>query len=66
VCDSGAGYTFGEGVVKKFLESNGLNHIVRSHQLCMDGYQVKLWLLLPFHIRPAIRCAVLLLEGMTN
>ena len=44
---SGAGYTFGEGVVKKFLESNGLNHIVRSHQLCMDGYQVKLWLLLP-------------------
>ncbi|ELR11408.1 uncharacterized protein ACA1_136190 [Acanthamoeba castellanii str. Neff] len=36
----GAGYTFGEGVVKKFLESNGLNHIVRSHQLCMDGYQV--------------------------
>jgi diadenosine tetraphosphatase ApaH/serine/threonine PP2A family protein phosphatase len=65
VCDSGAGYTFGEGVVKKFLESNGLNHIVRSHQLCMDGYQVHLCLL-PFPIRPAVRCAVPLREGMTK
>eukprot|EP01090_Pellita_catalonica_P023679 TRINITY_DN9873_c0_g1_i1.p1 TRINITY_DN9873_c0_g1~~TRINITY_DN9873_c0_g1_i1.p1 ORF type:complete len:310 (+),score=25.35 TRINITY_DN9873_c0_g1_i1:48-977(+) len=36
----GAGYTFGNKVVSKFLRVNGLNHILRAHQLCMDGYQV--------------------------
>ncbi len=34
----GAGYTFGSGVVYKFLETNGMSHILRAHQLCMDGY----------------------------
>jgi len=35
----GAGYTFGGDMVKKFLLVNQLQHIVRAHQLCMDGYQ---------------------------
>ncbi|CAG8480331.1 12291_t:CDS:2 [Ambispora gerdemannii] len=36
----GAGYTFGGEVVKKFLEINQMEHILRAHQLCMEGYQV--------------------------
>jgi len=36
----GAGYTFGETALTKFLRINDLDHLVRSHQLCMDGYQV--------------------------
>lgn len=35
---SGAGYTFGSGVVHKFLDSNNMLHILRAHQLCMEGY----------------------------
>jgi serine/threonine-protein phosphatase PPG1 len=35
---SGAGYTFGSGVVHKFLETNNMLHILRAHQLCMEGY----------------------------
>ena len=34
----GAGYTFGSGVVHKFLETNQMSHILRAHQLCMEGY----------------------------
>jgi len=34
----GAGYTFGSGVVHKFLEINKMSHILRAHQLCMEGY----------------------------
>jgi serine/threonine-protein phosphatase PPG1 len=36
----GAGYTFGASIVRKFLELNGMNHILRAHQLCMEGYSV--------------------------
>ncbi|KAJ8126477.1 hypothetical protein O1611_g7160 [Lasiodiplodia mahajangana] len=36
----GAGYTFGARVVKKFLAVNGMNHILRAHQLCQEGYLV--------------------------
>ncbi|KAF5380236.1 hypothetical protein D9757_008218 [Collybiopsis confluens] len=36
--NSGAGYTFGSGVVHKFLEINKMSHILRAHQLCMEGY----------------------------
>jgi len=36
--DRGAGYTFGSGVVYKFLETNRMAHILRAHQLCMEGY----------------------------
>ncbi len=34
----GAGYTFGSGVVYKFLDENNMHHILRAHQLCMEGY----------------------------
>lgn len=36
----GAGYTFGASIVKKFLHLNGMNHVLRAHQLCMEGYSV--------------------------
>ena len=36
----GAGYTFGASIVKKFLGLNGMNHVRRAHQLCMEGYSV--------------------------
>lgn len=36
----GAGYTFGAQVVKKFLAVNNMNHILRAHQLCQEGFQV--------------------------
>ncbi|GAM22809.1 hypothetical protein SAMD00019534_059840 [Acytostelium subglobosum LB1] len=36
----GAGYTFGQDTVAKFLQINKIHHILRAHQLCMDGYQV--------------------------
>jgi serine/threonine-protein phosphatase PPG1 len=35
----GAGYTFGAAVVKQFLHLNDMNHILRAHQLCNEGYQ---------------------------
>ncbi|KAH9992927.1 Metallo-dependent phosphatase-like protein [Russula vinacea] len=34
----GAGYSFGSGVVHKFLETNGMIHILRAHQLRIQGY----------------------------
>ena len=37
---SGAGYTFGSGVVRKFLDINKMSHILRAHQLCMEGFSV--------------------------
>ncbi|CAE6471369.1 unnamed protein product [Rhizoctonia solani] len=39
-CTRGAGYTFGSGVVRKFLETNNMHHILRAHQLCMEGFTV--------------------------
>ena len=33
----GAGSVFGYQVVKMFLELNGLGHIARAHQICMEG-----------------------------
>jgi serine/threonine-protein phosphatase PPG1 len=36
----GAGYMFGEEVLQRFLQVNKVNHIIRAHQLCMEGYQV--------------------------
>ncbi|PRP73538.1 hypothetical protein PROFUN_02547 [Planoprotostelium fungivorum] len=35
-----AGCSFGFTSVQRFLQGNRLDHIVRGHQLCMDGYQV--------------------------
>ena len=37
--ERGAGYTFGGDVVNRFLELNGLDKIVRAHQLCNEGYK---------------------------
>ncbi|KAJ2082714.1 putative serine/threonine protein phosphatase [Coemansia sp. RSA 988] len=36
----GAGFTFGSEVVERFLHVNGLSHVLRAHQLCMEGYLV--------------------------
>ncbi|KAJ1855811.1 putative serine/threonine protein phosphatase [Coemansia sp. RSA 1822] len=36
----GAGYTFGARVVDRFLHTNGMAHILRAHQLCMEGFLV--------------------------
>ena len=36
----GAGYTFGADVVARFCAWNGLDCILRAHQLAMQGYQV--------------------------
>jgi serine/threonine-protein phosphatase PPG1 len=36
----GAGYTFGSSIVRKFLAINDMNHVLRAHQLCMEGYSV--------------------------
>ncbi|KAL0477791.1 hypothetical protein AKO1_002599 [Acrasis kona] len=38
----GAGFAFGKDVVDRFLHNNNISLIVRSNQLCMDGYQ-SLW-----------------------
>lgn len=35
----GAGYVFGGDVVAHFLWLNGLDAVMRGHQLCMEGYQ---------------------------
>ncbi|CAD7960761.1 unnamed protein product, partial [Amoebophrya sp. A120] len=40
VSPRGAGYIFGPDVAERFLHWNGLQHIVRAHQLCMQGHQV--------------------------
>jgi serine/threonine-protein phosphatase 4 catalytic subunit len=36
----GAGYLFGEDVVKKFCHNNGFDTIVRAHQLIREGFKV--------------------------
>ena len=36
----GCGFMFGRQAVESFLHSNNLAHITRSHQLCMDGFQI--------------------------
>ncbi|KAI9023117.1 Metallo-dependent phosphatase-like protein [Hyaloraphidium curvatum] len=36
----GAGYIFGSAVTARFLHVNGLDSIVRAHQLCQEGYQI--------------------------
>ena len=40
IISRGAGYTFGSEVVRAFLEVNKMQHILRAHQLCMEGYQL--------------------------
>ncbi|OBA27429.1 Metallo-dependent phosphatase [Hanseniaspora valbyensis NRRL Y-1626] len=39
VSTRGAGYLFGEEVVKRFCVKNKLKKIFRAHQLCQEGYQ---------------------------
>lgn len=35
-----AGYTFGSDVVEAFLRFNKFDHVLRAHQLCMEGFTV--------------------------
>ena len=37
--NSGAGYIFGEDITQNFLSENKLKLIVRSRQICYNGYQ---------------------------
>lgn len=39
VSERGCGYLFGEDVVNKFNETNGINCIYRAHQLVHEGYR---------------------------
>jgi diadenosine tetraphosphatase ApaH/serine/threonine PP2A family protein phosphatase len=36
----GAGIIFGAKLVDKFLQANGMDCIVRAHQLIMEGYKI--------------------------
>ena len=36
----GAGFTFGQDILMRFLHSNKLGSLVRAHQLCADGYHI--------------------------
>ena len=40
ISSRGAGYTFGEDVLERFLRVNGVKCVFRSHQLCEKGYEV--------------------------
>ena len=42
VSQRNAGYLFGEDVCRRFLQYNGMSHVLRAHQLCMEGYKVQL------------------------
>jgi serine/threonine-protein phosphatase 4 catalytic subunit len=37
----GAGYLFGKDVFEEFLQKNDLTHVVRAHQLVMEGYKLQ-------------------------
>lgn len=39
--ERGAGYFFGERIVDRFLYLNSIETIVRAHQLCMEGFNVR-------------------------
>ncbi len=39
VSSRGAGVFFGQKLVDRFLKANGFEHIVRAHQLIMEGYK---------------------------
>ena len=41
VSPRGAGVIFGKKVFQKFLERNKFEAVIRSHQLCKEGYLVK-------------------------
>lgn len=40
--ERGAGYFFGEKIVNRFLHLNGMETLVRAHQLCMEGFNVRI------------------------
>lgn len=37
----GVGMQFGPDITKRFCENNGLEAIIRSHEVRMDGYEVQ-------------------------
>lgn len=38
ILQRGAGFLFGGDIVEKFLHTNGITHLARAHQLCMEGF----------------------------
>jgi serine/threonine-protein phosphatase 4 catalytic subunit len=40
VSPRGAGYLFGEDIVKKFNHANGISLVARAHQLVMEGFKI--------------------------
>lgn len=36
----GAGFMFGIDVFERFMKLNKITHLIRAHQLCMEGYQL--------------------------
>lgn len=41
ISERGAGYFFGEKIVDRFLHLNSMESIIRAHQLCMEGFNVR-------------------------
>ncbi|KAM3140672.1 hypothetical protein pb186bvf_007270 [Paramecium bursaria] len=37
----GAGFQFGQDVLREFLQFNNLKHLIRAHQLCLDGFKTE-------------------------
>ena len=49
ISQRGAGYTFGEDQSKKFNSDNGLETIVRAHQMILEVFPLKIHSGLQFH-----------------
>ena len=37
----GTAYFYSEEAVRRFLELNGLSHVIRAHEVCAQGFEIK-------------------------